>query len=92
MAWADKVNTVVQNRGSSVFLCARRISSGAIFYAAEKGIFQKIFRRCLAITDLMINEQIRDKEIRLIDEMANSSASCLPETPRKSLTKESWIW
>lgn len=68
MAWADKVNTVVQNRGSSVFLCARRISSGAIFYAAEKGIFQKIFRRCLAITDLMINEQIRDKEIRLIDE------------------------
>ena len=68
MAWADKVNTVVQNRGSSVFLCARRISSGAIFYAAEKGIFQKIFRRCLAITDLMINEQIRDKEVRLIGE------------------------
>ena len=27
-----------------------------------------IFRRCRAITDLMINEQIRDKEVRLIDE------------------------
>jgi translation initiation factor IF-3 len=27
-----------------------------------------IFRRCFAITDLMINEEIRDKEVRLIDE------------------------
>ncbi|NLK37596.1 MAG: translation initiation factor IF-3 [Epulopiscium sp.] len=26
------------------------------------------FRRCSAITELMINEQIRDKEVRLIDE------------------------
>lgn len=28
-------------------------------------------RRCWAITELMINEQIRDKEIRLIDEEGN---------------------
>jgi len=41
MAWADKVNTVVQNRGSSVFLCVRRISSGAIFYAAKREYFKK---------------------------------------------------
>lgn len=31
---------------------------------------QKI-RRCLAITELMINEQIRDKEVRLIDDEGN---------------------
>lgn len=30
-----------------------------------------ILGRCSAITDLMINEQIRDKEIRLIDEEGN---------------------
>jgi translation initiation factor IF-3 len=30
-------------------------------------IFLLIFRRCYIITELMINEQIRDKEVRLID-------------------------
>jgi translation initiation factor IF-3 len=35
-----------------------------IFYCAFVFIY---FRRCAAITGLMINEQIRDKEIRLID-------------------------
>ena len=30
--------------------------------------YAKNFRRCQAISELMINEEIRDKEVRLIDE------------------------
>lgn len=41
--------------------------------------------RCMDIAlDLMINEEIRDREVRLIDETANSSASC--QQPRR------WSW
>lgn len=38
-----------------------------LFYF-EKRVNVYYFRRCSAITELMINEQIRDKEVRLIDD------------------------
>lgn len=38
-------------------------SSDAFFAFCEKTY---LYRRCLTITDLMINEQIRDREVRLI--------------------------
>ncbi len=46
----------------------RRISSGAFFFISEGAFCGNYFGEVLDITDLMINEQIRDKEIRLIDE------------------------
>ena len=66
MAWANRVNTVFEQR-IALFFCVRRISSGAFFFARKSLWIQK-FWEVLTITELMINEQIRDKEIRLIDE------------------------
>ena len=75
------------------FSCMQRISFGAFFIAAKKTVLKK-FRRCLAITDLMINEQIRDKEIRLIDEngeqlgiMSSRDAQKIADERRLDLVK-----
>ncbi len=64
---------MIKDRERTLFFCARRIFFRRIFLCSRTGdrtgepVF-KNFGRCLTITDLMINEQIRDKEIRLIDE------------------------
>lgn len=51
-----RVNTVKQYASAYVFLCVKWIVFYPLFYA----------RRCTVISELMINEQIRDREIRLI--------------------------
>ena len=66
MAWANRVNTVFEQR-IALFFCVRRISSGAFFFV-RKSLWTQYIWEVLTITELMINEQIRDKEIRLIDE------------------------
>jgi len=66
MAWANRVNTVFEQR-IALFFCVRRISSGA-FSFWKKCLWTQYIWEVLTITELMINEQIRDKEIRLIDE------------------------
>lgn len=54
-------------QGVALFFCVRRISSGA-FFILRKSLWTQFIWEVLTITELMINEQIRDKEIRLIDE------------------------
>ena len=66
MAWANRVNTVSKQR-VALFFCVRRILP-ALFFFGKGACGHSLFGRCLTITELMINEQIRDKEIRLIDE------------------------
>ena len=66
MAWANRVNTVSKQR-VALFFCVRRILP-ALFFFGKVACGHSLFGRCLTITELMINEQIRDKEIRLIDE------------------------
>ena len=66
MAWANRVNTVSKQR-VALFFCVRRILP-ALFFFGKVACGHSLFGRCLIITELMINEQIRDKEIRLIDE------------------------
>ena len=66
MAWANRVNTVSKQR-VALFFCVRRILP-ALFFFGKVASGHSSFGRCLTITELMINEQIRDKEIRLIDE------------------------
>ena len=66
MAWANRVNTVSKQR-VALFFCVRRILP-ALFFFGKVAFGHSLFGRCLTITELMINEQIRDKEIRLIDE------------------------
>ena len=66
MAWANRVNTVSKQR-VALFFCVRRILP-ALFFFLNVACLHSLFGRCLTITELMINEQIRDKEIRLIDE------------------------
>ena len=66
MAWANRVNTVSKQR-VALFFCVRRILP-ALFFFGKGACGHSLFGMCLTITELMINEQIRDKEIRLIDE------------------------
>lgn len=66
MAWANRVNTVSKQR-VALFFCVRRILP-ALFFFGKVACGHSLFGRCFTITELMINEQIRDKEIRLIDE------------------------
>ena len=66
MAWANRVNTVSKQR-VALFFCVRRILP-ALFFFGKVACGHSLFGRCLTINELMINEQIRDKEIRLIDE------------------------
>ena len=66
MAWANRVNTVSKQR-VALFFCVRRILP-ALFFFGKVACGHSLFGRCLTIIELMINEQIRDKEIRLIDE------------------------
>ena len=66
MARANRVNTVSKQR-VALFFCVRRILP-ALFFFGKVACGHSLFGRCLTITELMINEQIRDKEIRLIDE------------------------
>ena len=66
MAWANRVNTVSKQR-VALFFCVRRILP-ALFFFGKVACGHSLFGMCLTITELMINEQIRDKEIRLIDE------------------------
>ena len=66
MAWANRVNTVSKQR-VALFFCVRRILP-ALFFFGTVACGHSSFGRCLTITELLINEQIRDKEIRLIDE------------------------
>lgn len=47
----------------------------------------KIFWRCTTISELMINEQIRDKEVRLIDDEGNQ-LGIVSVTEAKRLAKE----
>ncbi len=67
IAWANRVNTVSKAGVYSVFLCAADFFR-RFFFLRESACGDSIFGRCLTITELMINEQIRDKEIRLVDE------------------------
>lgn len=66
MAWANRVNTVFETEDSSVFLCAADFFRR--FFFLKKCLWTQYIWEVLTITELMINEQIRDKEIRLIDE------------------------
>ena len=70
--WHEQIGLIqVSKQGQALFFCVRRISSDAFFgfgEIGEKHCGHSLFGRCLTITELMINEQIRDKEIRLIDE------------------------
>ena len=71
MAWANRVNTGIETGASSVFLCAADFFRRFLWFqrkSNESPCGHSLFGRCLTITELMINEQIRDKEIRLIDE------------------------
>lgn len=67
MAWANKVNTRIEEQGTTLFLCVQRSLPVHFFIALLRRTYI-IIRRCFTITELMINEQIRDREVRLIDE------------------------
>jgi len=50
-------------------LFEQRVQSPLLFVWKGRGALQTILRRCIDIAlDLMINEEIRDREVRLIDE------------------------
>ena len=73
MAWADKVNTGNEQKmcgsASCFSVCGGFLPALSFFEKESELVESAIFiRRCLTITELMINEQIRDKEVRLIDE------------------------
>ena len=66
--WHGQIGLIQYSKqGISLFFCVRRISSGAFFFV-RKSLWTQYIWEVLTITELMINEQIRDKEIRLIDE------------------------
>lgn len=66
MAWANRL-IQYPNRGLLCFsVCGGFFRRFSFFGKVACG--HSLFGRCLTITELMINEQIRDKEIRLIDE------------------------
>ena len=51
-----------------------------------------ILWRCTTISDLMINEQIRDKEVRLIGADGQQLGIMSAREAQKHAVKPDWIW
>lgn len=75
----------------STFLFDRKLRCNfSILYDSRICICSNLFRRCTTISELMINEQIRDKEVRVIGEDGEMLGVMSPKDAMK-LAKEAGV-